>query len=175
MRRKWQPTPLFLPGEFHGQRSLAGCCPWGHKEQNMTLRLNNTNMSLMIKITLRFLVLSMIMIKRGDVITVNEALVAQLQLILWMGNSSVWHVSVSPQVVSDSLYHDGLQPSRLHCPWNFLGKNSGMGGHSLLQRIFQTQGLNLDLLHSLQVDALLSELTHSPIRSYDVNHNQLRS
>ena len=30
-RRKWQPTPVFLPGEFHGQRSLAGCSPWGHK------------------------------------------------------------------------------------------------------------------------------------------------
>ena len=27
-RRKWQPTPVFLPGEFHGQRSLVGCRPW---------------------------------------------------------------------------------------------------------------------------------------------------
>ena len=26
-RREWQPTPVFLPGEFHGQRSLAGCSP----------------------------------------------------------------------------------------------------------------------------------------------------
>ena len=31
-RRKWQPTPVFLPGEFHGQRSLAGYGPWGHKD-----------------------------------------------------------------------------------------------------------------------------------------------
>ena len=31
-RRAWQPTPVFLPGEFHGQRSLAGYNPWGHKE-----------------------------------------------------------------------------------------------------------------------------------------------
>jgi len=29
---KWQPTPVFLPGESHGQRSLAGFSPWGHKE-----------------------------------------------------------------------------------------------------------------------------------------------
>ena len=29
-RRKWQPTPVLLPGEFHGQRSLAGYSPWGH-------------------------------------------------------------------------------------------------------------------------------------------------
>ena len=35
-RRKWQPTPVFLPGESHGQRSLAGCCPRGHKESDKT-------------------------------------------------------------------------------------------------------------------------------------------
>ena len=34
--RKWQPTPVFLLGEFHGQRSLAGYSPWGHKESDMT-------------------------------------------------------------------------------------------------------------------------------------------
>ena len=35
-RRTWQPTPVFLPGESHGQRSLAGCSPWGHKKSDMT-------------------------------------------------------------------------------------------------------------------------------------------
>ena len=30
-RRKWQPTPVFLPGKSHGQRSLEGCSPWGCK------------------------------------------------------------------------------------------------------------------------------------------------
>ena len=30
--REWQPTPIFLPGEFHRQRRLAGYSPWGHKE-----------------------------------------------------------------------------------------------------------------------------------------------
>ena len=31
-RRKWQPTPVFLPGQSHGQRSLVGYSPWGrHK------------------------------------------------------------------------------------------------------------------------------------------------
>ena len=30
-RRKWQPTPVFLPGKSHRQRSLAGYSPWGHK------------------------------------------------------------------------------------------------------------------------------------------------
>jgi len=35
-RRAWQPTPVFLPRESHGQRSLVGHSPWGHKESNMT-------------------------------------------------------------------------------------------------------------------------------------------
>ena len=30
-KRKWQPTPVFLPGKSHGQRSLAGSSPWGRK------------------------------------------------------------------------------------------------------------------------------------------------
>ena len=30
-RRKWQPTPVFLPWKFYGQRSLAGCSPWGRR------------------------------------------------------------------------------------------------------------------------------------------------
>ena len=36
-------TPVFLPGEFHGQRSLEGYSPRGHKELGMTERLNNIN------------------------------------------------------------------------------------------------------------------------------------
>ena len=33
-KRAWQPTPVSLPGESHGQRSLAGCSPWGQKESD---------------------------------------------------------------------------------------------------------------------------------------------
>ena len=35
-RRKWQSTPVFLPGEYHGQRSLVGYSPWGRKESDTT-------------------------------------------------------------------------------------------------------------------------------------------
>ena len=41
----------------------------------------------------------------------------------------------------------GLQPARLLCPWDFLGKNTGVDCHFLLQGIFITQSLNLRLLH----------------------------
>ena len=39
-RREWQPTPVFLPGEFHGQRSLVGYSLWGCKESDMTEATN---------------------------------------------------------------------------------------------------------------------------------------
>ena len=38
-RREWLPTRVFLPGEFHGKRSLVDDGPWGHKELDMTERL----------------------------------------------------------------------------------------------------------------------------------------
>ena len=36
---RWQPTLIFLPGEFHGQKIQVGYSPWGHKELNMPERL----------------------------------------------------------------------------------------------------------------------------------------
>ena len=43
--RAWQPTPVFLPGESYGQRSLAGYSPWGCKESDRTecLTLSSTS------------------------------------------------------------------------------------------------------------------------------------
>ena len=40
-RREWPPTPVFLPGESHGQRSLAGYSPWHHRESDTTWQPNN--------------------------------------------------------------------------------------------------------------------------------------
>ena len=42
-RRKWQPTPVFLPGKFLGQRSLVGYSPWDCRESDTTERLNHNN------------------------------------------------------------------------------------------------------------------------------------
>ena len=42
-RRKWQHTPVFLPGEYHGQRSPGGCSPWGRTESDMTERQHLTS------------------------------------------------------------------------------------------------------------------------------------
>ena len=38
-RRQWHPTPVLLPGESHGWRSLVGCGPWGREESDTTERL----------------------------------------------------------------------------------------------------------------------------------------
>ena len=51
--------------------------------------------------------------------------------------------------MANSLWPHGLQPTRLFCPWDLPGKNTGMGFHFLLQGIFPTQGLNPCFLHLL--------------------------
>ena len=42
-RREWLPTAVFLPGQFHGQRSLASYSPWGHKESDTIEQLTHTH------------------------------------------------------------------------------------------------------------------------------------
>ena len=58
-----------------------------------------------------------------------------------------------------------LQPTRLLCPWNSPGKNTGMGNHSLLQGIFLTQGSNPDLPRCMQILYCLSH-QGSPGKAY---------
>ena len=40
--REWQPTPVFLPGKSHGQRTLEGYSAWGRKESNITEHLSTS-------------------------------------------------------------------------------------------------------------------------------------
>ena len=68
--------------------------------------------------------------------------------------------ALSCLVVSDSLCSSGLWPARLLCPWDLSGKNTGVGCHFLLQRVFLTQGLNLCLLSLLQWQADSFPLSH---------------
>ena len=61
-------------------------------------------------------------------------------------------------VLSDSLWPHGLQPTRLLCPWDFPGHNTGVGCHALLQGIFMTQGSNPGRWHCRQILYCLSYL-----------------
>ena len=58
--------------------------------------------------------------------------------------------------MSDSLWPPGLLPTRLFCPWDFPGKNTGAGFHFLLQGIFPTQGSNPHLPYWQAGSLLLS-------------------
>ena len=62
-------------------------------------------------------------------------------------------------VVSDSVHPNGLQPTKLLCPWESPGKNTGVDCHALFQGIFLTQGSNPCLLHILHWQAGALPLT----------------
>ena len=49
-KKEWQPTLVFLSGEFHGQRKLAGYSPWGHKPSDTTKQLLLSTVCDMIEI-----------------------------------------------------------------------------------------------------------------------------
>ena len=65
-------------------------------------------------------------------------------------------VLVAQLSVSDCLPLHRLLPTRLLCPWDSPGKNTGVGCHSLLQKTFPTQGSNPGLLHHREIPYLLS-------------------
>ena len=65
--------------------------------------------------------------------------------------------SVIHSVVSNSLRPHGLQSPKFLCPWNSVGKNTGVSCHSLHQGIFRSQGSNPGLLHGRQI---LYHLSH---------------
>ena len=79
--------------------------------------------------------------------------------------SKVW-TSFCCSVMSSSLRPHGLYPARLLCPWDFPGKNTGVGCHFLLQGIFLTQGSNLSLLH-WQADSLMPSCQGPSLYSYN--------
>ena len=67
------------------------------------------------------------------------------------GTNPSKRVNVSCSVVPSFLRPHWLQPTRLLCPWDFPGKDTGVGCYFLLQGIFPTQGSNPGLLHCRQI------------------------
>ena len=59
--------------------------------------------------------------------------------------------ALSRSVMYDSLHPFRIQPTRLLCPWDSPGKNTGVGCHALLQGIYPTQGSNPGLLHCSRI------------------------
>ena len=73
-----------------------------------------------------------------------------------------WGQEEKGSIESDTLWPHGVQPARFLCPWASPGKNTGVGCHFLLQRIFQIHGSNPGLLHCRQILYPLSHQGNFP-------------
>ena len=76
--------------------------------------------------------------------------------VVWFLDVFCIMLTLSCSVMSNFLWTHELQPARLLCPWNFPGKNTGVGCHFLLQGLFLTHRSNLHFLHLMhwQVNSL---------------------
>ena len=75
-RRKRQPTPVFLPGESHGRRSLVGYCPWGRKESDTTEQFHTHTHSVLIKMHKLNIIIREYQVKSH--LNINPGLISQL-------------------------------------------------------------------------------------------------
>ena len=104
-RKEWQPTLVFLPAEFHRQRSLSCYSPWGHKESDMTEKI----------ILFPF---------HGD--HSYQYCIVYLKATMRVDLKHTHHNNNKMVIIA------GDSP----------GKNTGVGCHALLQRIFPTKWSN---------------------------------
>ena len=141
-RRKWQPTPVFLPGESQGWGRLVGCRLWGCTESDMTDRLHfhfhSHNLHFKItELARRF----------------NPETVLRQDTLLYS--------PCKDQTYSHNLHFKVTNLARRFNPWTvahqaplsmgFTRQEYGWGCHFLLQGIFSTQGPNPGLLHCRQI------------------------
>ena len=120
-RRKWQPTLVFLPGKFQGQRSLVGYSPWAHKELDMTEQLPPTSKKKKKRTNLEFK-------EFAQNCTVIKG---------WSQNSTPGTMSAAAAAAKSlqsclTLRPHRQQPTRLRHPWDSPGKNTGVSCHFLL-------------------------------------------
>ena len=88
-RRTWQPTPVFLPGESHGQRSLVGYNPWGHKESVMTEQLTHTHTHTHTVSTIYFKEPALTIVGAGKVKIIMEVQQARNSSRIWDSQGSL--------------------------------------------------------------------------------------
>ena len=78
-RRKWQPTPAFFLGEFHGQRSLVGYSPWGCKESDATEAILHACMIISLPILSLF---SFIVVSIGSRVEIESILIPSVYIYI---------------------------------------------------------------------------------------------
>ena len=148
-RRKWQPTRVFLPGESHGQRNLAGYSSWNWQESDMTQQLNHPLLDGIRKscnspfcLRLDFANISVVV-----VMDFANILVVVVMVLCCM---------LSCSIMSNSLPSHELQPPGFSVPGDSPGKNTEVGCHVLLQGNLSNPGIE-SRSPALQADSLLSE------------------
>ena len=134
---KWRPTPVLLPGKSHGQRSVVGYSPWGHKELDMTERLH-----FHFSCYEKYNALMLSSLYQGD--WENLDLTGIRKFILAEHILLVKFLKTVSESVSCSVVSDSLQPHRLAhqdpLSTDFYRKNTGVSCHFFLQGTFSTQG-----------------------------------
>ena len=132
--RKWHPTPLFLPGEFHGQRSLVGQSQWSHKESDTTERMSPYCTKLLSSARQSGSRNAITILLFNTVLTIHATFRHYVRYYLKMIFNVIKHVKVKVLVTQSC-------PTLCHpmvCPWDSPSRNTGVGCHSLLQGIFLT-------------------------------------
>ena len=170
-RRKWQPTPVFLPGESQGQGTCWAAF-YGVAQSQTRLKWLSSSSSSKEKKERKYTIRKNTILKHGQDSSKNkwlnckwtrfqffekERMIEGLfaQLVQWKSESETLSVMSDP-----------LRPHGLYSPWNSPGQNPGVGSLSLLQGIFPTQGSNPGLPHCRQI---LCQLSHkgSPLSSLE--------
>ena len=124
-RRKWQPSPVFLPGKFHGQRSLVDYSPWGCKESDMSECTHTHTHTLLCQA------------KWSTVGSCPWKTVSP-----HLRGFGKFYSSVSREVVVNTIKvcaGPGM-PTRLLSPWNFPGKNPELVAISSFREPSQLMG-----------------------------------
>ena len=149
-RRKWQPTPVLLPGKSHGWRSLVGYSTWGCEESDTTEWLHfHFSLSCIGEGNGNPLQCSCLENPRdrepGGLPSMGSHRVGHVQSWTQLNTFHSFQCVLVTQLCLTLCDPMELQPTRLLCAWNSPGKNTGVGCHFLLQGIFLTQGSNSGL------------------------------
>ena len=128
-RRDWLPTPVLLPAEFHGKRRLVSYSPWGYKESDITKQLTHMHSVYVFPFDSVWLCYSMNLSKFSlnaiCILSFPEVLAyfLILEILCACVLSCIWLF-----VICGTIAHQA--PLSM----DFLGKNTGVGCHFLLQR-----------------------------------------
>ena len=146
LEKEWQPTPVFLPGEFHRWRSLVSYIPWGHKESDLTEWLSALECARTA--AYRHLPPGGYQAESARLLPTQHVDGRDRLLFALVGKGTGIQQTVVIRYVSSHaessccclatkscptlLLPHGLWPARLLCPLDFPGKNTGVSCHFLL-------------------------------------------